>query len=136
MTRTRVLIVEDEALVAYALKDCLQAAGFEVIGMAATEPMGRHLSAREQPHVAVVDVHLRTGSGIDLARSLIEQGTAVLFVTGNGRDSVAGSGLAATYLEKPFDTGSIATALRATQHMTSTGTLPSWAPSRLRRVGS
>ena len=41
MTRTRVLIVEDEPVIAYALKDCLQAAGFEVVGLAATEPMGR-----------------------------------------------------------------------------------------------
>ena len=136
MTRTRVLIVEDEAVIAYALKDCLEDAGFEVVGLAATEPMGRHLSARERPHAAVVDVQLRTGSGLDLARSLIEQGTAVLFVTGNGRDSVAGSGLAAAYLEKPFDAGTIATAVRATQHLTSTGNLPSWAPNRLRRVGS
>ena len=135
MTRTRVLIVEDEPVIAYALKDCLQAAGFEVVGLAATEPMGRHLSARERPDAAVVDVQLRTGSGLDLARSLIEQGIAVLFVTAHGRDSVVASGLAAAYLEKPFDTASIANALRAAQHLTSTGALPSWAPRRLRRVG-
>ena len=130
----RVLIVEDEAFIAHALRQCLQAAGFEVIGLAATEPVGRHLSARERPDAAVVDVKLRTGSGVDLARSLIEQGTAVLFVTGNGRDVVAGSGLKAAYLEKPFNAQSIALAVRAAQHLMDTGALPPWAPSGVRQI--
>jgi DNA-binding response OmpR family regulator len=130
----RVLIVEDEALIAYALRHSLQAAGYEVIGLAATEPMGRHLSARERPDAAVVDVQLRTGSGLNLARTLIEQGTAVLFVTGNGRDMVAGSGLNAAYVEKPFDAREIGEALRAAHYLQATGTLPSWAPRGVQRV--
>jgi two-component system LytT family response regulator len=132
----RGLIVEDEAMIAHALRQCLQAAGFEVIGLAATEPVGRHLSARERPDAAVVDVKLRSGSGLDLARSLIEQGTAVLFVTGNGRDVVADSGLRAAYLEKPFDVRNIALAVRAAQHMRDTGALPEWAPNGVRQVRS
>ena len=132
----RVLIVEDEALIAHALRTCLQAAGFEVIGLAATEPVGRHLSARERPDAAVVDVKLRSGSGVDLARSLIEQGTAVLFVTGNGSDVVADSGLKAAYVEKPFDARSLGLAVRAAQHVMDTGSLPSWAPYGVRQVRS
>jgi two-component system, response regulator PdtaR len=130
----RVLIVEDEALIAQALRQCLQSAGFEVVGLAATEPMGRHLSARERPDVAVVDIQLRAGSGLDLARTLIEQGTAVLFVTGNGRDTVARSGLDAAYLQKPFDARDIGQALRAARHLQATGALPPWAPRGVQRV--
>ena len=107
----RVLIVEDEALIAHALRQCLQAAGFEVIGLAATEPVGRHLSARERPDAAV-------------------------FVTGNGRDIVAGSGLNAAYVEKPFNAQSIALAVRAAQHLMDTGALPPWAPSGVRQIRS
>jgi DNA-binding response OmpR family regulator len=125
----RVLIVEDEAVIAYALRDCLEVAGVQVVGLAATEATARHLSARERPDAAVVDVMLREGSGLDLARSLVEQGTTVLFATGNAEDSIARCGLQnVAYVSKPYDMRSIGTALRAAGHLRATGTMPEWAP--------
>jgi len=135
MSAPRVLIVEDEALIAFALRDSLLASGFDVVGLAATDPAARDLAAHSSPDVAVVDVKLRSGTGLDLARELLERGTAVLFVTGNGKDFVANSGLSvAAYLEKPFDDRIIAGAVRAAQHLQATGELPAWAPPSVQQV--
>jgi DNA-binding response OmpR family regulator len=134
MSGPRVLIVEDEALIAYALRDCLLEAGFDVVGLAATDPAARDLAAHSTPEVAIVDVKLRSGTGLALARALLERGTAVLFVTGNARDFVASSGLSAAYLEKPFDNRVIASAVLAAKHLQATGALPSWAPPSVQQV--
>ena len=69
----RVLIVEDEALIAWMLADSLEGAGHEVIGPAAA--MAEALAVCEAaapPELAVLDINLRDGSnGVALARALL-----------------------------------------------------------------
>lgn len=54
----RVLVVEDEALVAMLVEDALLDAGFTVIGPAATVEEAMHFLATERPDAVVLDLNL------------------------------------------------------------------------------
>ena len=81
-----VLLVEDEALIALALTDDVETAGYDVAG-----PFHRvrdTLAWLEQhtPDVAIIDIQLRDGSSIDLARVLRERGVPFIVFSGEKRD--------------------------------------------------
>ncbi|MDM9620634.1 response regulator [Rhizobium sp. AC44/96] len=82
-TTHRVLIVEDEPLIALDLEATVEALGLEVAGLAA----GREQALQLAPvaDIAFVDVNLADGpTGPDIGRSLIEDyGVTVVFMTGN-----------------------------------------------------
>ena len=71
----RILIVEDEVLIAWMLADSPEGAGHEVVGPAAT--LGEALAlceAAPPPELAVLDINLRDGSnGVEVARALMER---------------------------------------------------------------
>ena len=83
--RLKVLIVEDEVLVANELEYAVQQSGGEPIGLAMTSAEAAALAAQVRPDLALVDVHLSDGpTGIDTARSLAADcGAVVLFLTAN-----------------------------------------------------
>lgn len=82
----RILIVEDEALVAMEMAAVLRDRGYEPVGVAADSRMARALAARGVD-LALVDCQLRDGvTGPQVGRHLIdEHGAAVIFVTANPR---------------------------------------------------
>jgi DNA-binding NarL/FixJ family response regulator len=59
-----VLEVEDEVLIAWALRDVLERNGYAVVGPVATQSAALDLMEREHPQMAVVDVRLKEGDGI------------------------------------------------------------------------
>ena len=67
----RIMIVEDEFLIAMDLEDLLSEAGFEVVGIA-TDTEAALALARETPvNAAIMDVNLARGTcGIETARRL------------------------------------------------------------------
>jgi DNA-binding response OmpR family regulator len=83
----RILVVEDEILIALELESLLQDAGHDVVGIATSfgdaAVMGRNLS----PDLAFVDIHLADGpTGVDVCRHLKgELGVTVLFMTANAK---------------------------------------------------
>lgn len=84
-SKLRVLIVEDEALVATSLRILLEVEGrFDVVGIADDLPSAVELARDRLPDVALVDIQLARGSsGLVVAASLQELGIACLFMTGN-----------------------------------------------------
>jgi DNA-binding NarL/FixJ family response regulator len=101
----RILIIEDEALVAMELRFVLEDLGHEVVGTAADAATARQLTLESDVDLALVDIHLSDGAtGIDLGRELAQQrGVTVVFMTANPgmvRDGVAG---ALGVLSKPSD---------------------------------
>lgn len=109
----RILIIEDEALVAMELRFVLEDLGHEVVGIAATAKSAREMVRDSDIDLALVDIHLSDGpTGIDLGRELgQEMGVSVLFMTGNPgmvRGGVAG---AIGVLSKPTDEYSVQTAV-------------------------
>lgn len=83
----RILIVEDEFLIALELESLLQDAGHDVVGIAASSEEAVALGRELSPDLAFVDIHLADGlTGIDVARSLTDQHhVAVLFMTANAK---------------------------------------------------
>lgn len=108
----RILIVEDEVLIALELESLLQDEGYEVVGIAATSGEALDLGAALQPSLAFVDIHLADGpTGVDVARRLAQQGVMVLFMTANAKrvpDDFAG---AQGIIAKPYSERGVRQAL-------------------------
>ena len=79
----KILLVEDQNLIALGLTEVLHETGHEVVGVAATVSDALVLAANTKPDVAIVDVRLRgRRDGIEGAQLLREQfGVAVVFLT-------------------------------------------------------
>ncbi len=82
----RILIIEDEALVAMEMRFVLEDLGYDVVGTAATAQSARDLvHAGEPVDLALVDIHLSDGpTGVELGRELAQaDGVSVIYVTAN-----------------------------------------------------
>lgn len=68
---TRVFLVDDHEVVRAGVRALLEdAGGFDVVGEAATVPQGLQGIVRTAPDVAIVDVRLPGGNGIELIREV------------------------------------------------------------------
>ena len=109
----RILIIEDEALVAMELRFVLEDLGHEVLGVAATAKAARDLVRENEVDLALVDIHLSDGpTGINLGRELgQDMGVSVLFMTAN--PGMVKEGIAGTIgvLSKPTDEHAVQTAV-------------------------
>lgn len=109
----RILVIEDEALVAMELRFVLEDLGHEVVGTAADAQTARRLVHETDVDLALVDIHLSDGpTGIELGRELGQKlGVTVLFMTANPgmvRNGVAGT---IGVLSKPTDERAVQTAV-------------------------
>ena len=109
----RILIIEDEALVAMELRFVLEDLGHDVIATAADAKSARSIVAENDVDLALVDIHLSDGpTGVDLGRELGQDlGVSVLFMTANPgmvRNGVAGT---IGVLSKPTDERAVQTAV-------------------------
>lgn len=111
----RVLIVEDQILVAMEIEGMLGLAGHEAVAQA--DNLSSALSAVEHqnPDLALVDIQLADGdSGLDVAAELKKRGIPVLFATGNCPTD-QGRNLAIGCLHKPITDRSLAGAIKAAE---------------------
>ena len=110
--KKRILIVEDEMLVAFDMQDILEANGFAVAGIAADVDGAKEYDSPELD-LALVDLNLRDGlTGPSIGARLRDEGVPVLFVTAN--PAQLGDGLAGTIgvLTKPADEASLLKAVQ------------------------
>lgn len=100
----RILVVEDEALVAMLVEDLLLEAGATILGPVSTltEALAL-LRATECCDAAVLDVNLWGESVLPLADVLALRGVPFLFVTGYGDIDGLGPHAGVPVLAKPFD---------------------------------
>ncbi len=97
----RVLVVEDEPLIAFDTEHLLSDAGYTIV--ATVDRVADALAVidgGETVDLVLLDVKLADGSGVDVARKARDAGVAVLFVTGNC--PVDAMELAHGCLSKPF----------------------------------
>lgn len=127
----KILIVEDEALLALELESEVEAAGHDVVGQAATSAAAFELIERYKPDFAFVDIQLQDGpTGIDIGRRLRGEDIPFVFVTGNLKripDDFAG---AIGAIEKPYTMNGLQNALEYL-HMVVTGETAVAAPPSL-----
>jgi DNA-binding NarL/FixJ family response regulator len=69
--KIKVLLVDDHPLVREGLVNLInQQADLQICGEAGNEPQALELIRTAQPHVAIVDISLESGSGIELIKSI------------------------------------------------------------------
>lgn len=101
----RIMIVEDQALLAMELELILLDGGCEVVGVAVDTRTAFAVAEREKPDLALVDVNLMDGmTGPQIAHRLVaEHGVAVIFLTANPEQIPDGFSGALGAVCKPFD---------------------------------
>jgi len=119
MAQARVLIVEDDILIALDVEQSLLEAGFDVCGVASSEAEALELAERLRPDMAVVDITLGPGDGRVVARTLSgAYATKVLFATGqcDEVEGLKGTGAIAC-LPKPYAAHLVPPALAAIERL-------------------
>ncbi len=110
--RLRVLIVEDEMLVAMNIEDMLLDLGHEVAGLAGRLDAAMSLAGEAEFDLAMLDVNLAGETSFPVAALLAERGIPFLFATGYGIRGVAEEYRDRPVLQKPFRARDLETALR------------------------
>jgi PAS domain S-box-containing protein len=109
----RILVVEDEPLIAMDVEERLLAAGCSVIGPAANPATAQRLIAESAPDAALLDSNLAGHSVGVLAAELRRRGIPFAFATGVGRDSLPEGFEEAPLLAKPFGTAELLAMVRS-----------------------
>jgi len=116
--RARVLIVEDNFLIALQIEEMLTGAGMRVVGIASSADQAIELAARERPALAVMDVRLAgERDGIDAAGELFQRfNVRSIFATANDDPNTrarAASYAPLGWLTKPYTMTSLLIAMAA-----------------------
>ena len=98
----RILIVEDEPILAIALQDILEGLGYEVVGPAFRVAQALALAGEAGLDAAILDVNMGDGDSYGIADRLAARGILYLFATGYGREGLEPGHEAAPVLAKPY----------------------------------
>ncbi|MGC1577212.1 MAG: response regulator [Beijerinckiaceae bacterium] len=98
----RLLVIEDEPLVALDLVAGLEEAGAEIVGSAGTVEEALQLIESASIDAVLLDANLRGRPVDDLAAALTRKNVPYVFVTGYGQESLPRSFSTAPMLAKPF----------------------------------
>lgn len=98
----RVLILDDEALIAYDLADTVQSSGREVVGPAISLKEARQLFEERHPDVALLDINIRGETIWQLAGEMRAAGCRLIFCSANNAPSDRNDAFAdCTFIPKP-----------------------------------
>jgi len=119
----RILIVEDEALIAMMLADGLESGGHEVTGLATTATEALALCQAMLPDLALLDVDLRDGSdGVVLARALFGRwGLPVIFASGQLMEARRARDVALGHIGKPYKVETVLRGLEVAREVMAGG---------------
>ena len=112
MVARKILIVEDEVIVALELSSLLEGWGYEVVGMVASAEEGIAQVERDPPHLILMDVRLRGEMDGHSAARLVHRryGIPSVLVTAHGADAMQAGGVEdGIYgrVLKPYDAGEL-----------------------------
>ena len=114
----RILIVEDDFLLATAVEGFLASAGHEIVGLAPDHATAVAAARRHRPDLVLMDVQLARGSsGIAAALEIYEEtGVRSLFLTATADEALRRRARAARplgWLAKPYDAAALLAAVAA-----------------------
>ncbi|QKJ93319.1 response regulator [Agrobacterium pusense] len=108
----KILIIEDEALLAMELESEVEEAGHEIVGVAAESKQALSLIEKSSPQFAFVDIQLLDGpTGIDVGRHLASRSIPYVFVSGNLKRIPEDFAGALGAIEKPYTMNGLQNAL-------------------------
>jgi two-component system, response regulator PdtaR len=111
MKALRVLVIEDDALIAMLLSELLVGMGHDVCATVASEAEAVIAATRYDPDLMIVDARLRRGSGVSAVEEILRAGpVAHVFVSGDA-ESVWRRQPDAVVVRKPFREAELARAI-------------------------
>ena len=110
--RQRILIVDDEPVIAFTLEDSLIEAGFESAGVVTTLDEALSLIQSGSCDAAVLDANLAGVSSIPAAAALTALGLSFIVVSGYSLDQHQSDFPGACFLQKPCGNAEVIAALR------------------------
>lgn len=113
-TRTRVLVIEDEPLIAMDLESIVRDMGHEVTGVAVTRDEAVALAMEDRPGLVLADIQLADdSSGIDAVKDILAEFTVpVIFITAFPERLLTGERPEPTFLiTKPFQRETVKTTI-------------------------
>jgi DNA-binding response OmpR family regulator len=113
-TMAKVLIVEDDLMIADDLEEVLIEAGYDVCGIATTVAQAIQLGEQHRPDLGVIDLRLRDGEyGTAIAAALCQRGDfGILYVTGNPDHPMLTGATGVGCIGKPYSSWAIVAALK------------------------
>jgi two-component sensor histidine kinase/DNA-binding response OmpR family regulator len=119
----KVMIAEDDLMMADMLEEVLVDGGYEVCGIARTVDKAVELGERCQPDLAVLDLLLAEGGlGTEVATRLNRRGQlGVLYATGNISQLGLTSADGEAFLRKPYRPADVVRALKIVEQLIKTG---------------
>ena len=113
MKPLRVLVVEDDPMIAELLAEVLEGMGHEVCAIDATEAEAVASAARCGPDMMIVDVWLRDGTGVAAVERIRLTGTVPHVFVSADFSRVSGIRPDAITLQKPFREAGLALAMQS-----------------------
>jgi CheY-like chemotaxis protein len=118
----KVMIAEDDLLLADMLEDVLVDNGYEVCGVARTVGKAVELAERHKPDLAVLDIRLAEGGlGMEIASRMNRKGMGVLYATGNTGQMGLTRANGEALLNKPYRAEDVVRALEIVEQIVCTG---------------
>ena len=120
----KVLIAEDDLMIADTVEEILVECGYEVCGIARTVAEGIALGLRHKPDLALLDLRLADGGlGTEIATQLGSLGRlGVLYATRNVSHVMLNAANGDACLSKPYSSADLQRSLEIVADMVATGT--------------
>jgi DNA-binding NarL/FixJ family response regulator len=129
----KVVLIDDHEALRSGLGVLLEQGGVEVLGTAGTAAAALDLVDHAEPDLAIVDIRLPDGSGIDLTRQLLERrpGLSVILYTGDADTELLFDGLDSGARGYALKAGGVQELLIAIERVSGGGT---YVDPRLDRI--
>jgi CheY-like chemotaxis protein len=120
----KILIAEDDFMIADAAEEVLVGWGYEVCGIARSVADAVALGRLHKPDLAIIDMRLADGgSGTEIVAQLKDIGRfGVLYATGNSAKVMLSAADGDACLSKPYSTAALVRAVEIVAGMVATGT--------------
>ena len=109
----KVLVVEDQPIMAMTLEEMLRAIGCSVVWHASGVTDALAMMRSHRPDCAVVDLYLSGELAYPVARWLASEGIPFVFLKGYGRRTILGDWASWPAIQKPFSVRSLQAKLEA-----------------------
>jgi CheY-like chemotaxis protein/DNA-directed RNA polymerase specialized sigma24 family protein len=120
LAAAKVLIIEDEPVIALELKSIVESLGHNVVGTADREKEAGAIADRASPNLVLADIQLRgEDSGIEAVRRILERHEVpVIFITAYPERLLTGKGVEPTFIiSKPYDPSMVRAAVSQALHV-------------------
>jgi CheY-like chemotaxis protein len=125
----RVLVVEDESLIAMLVEDGLETLGYEVVGPVGTVDAALRIVEQTPFDLALLDINLGGKQSFPIAEALESRGIPYVFLTGYDRSSLPLAFQHRFGLQKPFRMSALQQALEKLQGNKRGGNAPAHRPT-------